>query len=210
MQAQAQAMMMDGQSKMMRAENEKQKMALDAKRIEIEGQYKQAEQFMKAEIERLKLEIVQHKSEVDVGGKMASMDAARKAQDAQQKLDLLALRLEQTNKDRDRELEYFKAVATMQGKPGSPEAMEQDTEAKAQQDEESAAQEAAEAAKKAQQEMMSQARDGAMVNLFVQMQEVMRGMNNPKDIEYDENGLMRALGGKPIMRDANGRVIRVG
>jgi len=38
----------------------------------------------------------------------------------------------------------------------------------------------------------------------------MQGMSNPKEIEYDENGLMRAMGGKPITRDQNGRVVRIG
>ena len=214
METQGQAMMLDGQSKMLRAQNEREKIALDAKRLEMEAQYKQAEQFMKAEVKRLEAEIVQHRSEVEVGGKMASMDAARQAQAAQHDLELLQARLEQMNKNRDRDLEYFKVVATMQGKPESPDAMDEmnaeNAQAEAQSSAESEAKEAARAAAEAQKEMLSQHRDATMVNLFVKMQEVMQGMSNPKEIEYDENGLMRALGGKPITRDQNGRVVRIG
>jgi hypothetical protein len=214
MKAQAQAMMLDGQSKMMRAENERQKLEQDAKRLEMDAQYKQAEQFMKAEVKRLEMEVVQHKSEVEAGGKMASMDAARKAQQAQHDMDLLVLRLEELNKSRDRDLEYFKVVATMQGKPESPDAMDEmnaeqaETEARAK--EESDAQEVARQAIEAQKEMLSQHRDATMVNLFVKMQEVMQGMSNPKEIEYDDNGLMVKMGGKPVARDEQGRVVRIG
>lgn len=214
MKAQAQAMMLDGQSKMMRAENERQKIEMDAKRLEMDAQYKQAEQFMKAEIKRLEMEVVQHKSEVEVGGKMASMDAARKAQEAQHDMDMLMLRLEELNKSRDRDLEYFKVVATMQGKPESPEAMDEmnaeQAQADAQSNAEHEAQEAARAAIEAQKEMLSQHRDATMVNLFVKMQEVMQGMSNPKDIEYDANGLMVKMGGRPVTRDGQGRVVRIG
>ena len=214
METQGQAMMLDGQSKMLRAQNEREKIALDAKRLEMEAQYKQAEQFMKAEVKRLEAEIVQHRSEVEVGGKMAGMDAARQAQAAQHDLELLQARLEQMNKNRDRDLEYFKVVATMQGKPESPDAMDEmnaeNAQAEAQSSAESEAKEAARAAAEAQKEMLSQHRDATMVNLFVKMQEVMQGMSNPKEIEYDENGLMRALGGKPVTRDQQGRVVRIG
>ena len=214
METQGQAMMLDGQSKMLRAQNEREKIALDAKRLEMEAQYKQAEQFMKAEVKRLEAEIVQHRSEVEVGGKMASMDAARQAQAAQHDLELLQARLEQMNKNRDRDLEYFKVVATMQGKPESPDAMDEmnaeNAQAEAQSSAESEAKETARAAAEAQKEMLSQHRDATMVNLFVKMQEVMQGMSNPKEIEYDENGLMRALGGKPVTRDQQGRVVRIG
>ena len=72
------------------------------------------------------------------------------------------------------------------------------------------AEEMAREAAKAQKEMMAQHRDAATIALFVKMQEVMNGMSSPKDIEYDENGLMKAIGGKPVVRDANGRVARIG
>ena len=203
METQGQAMLMDGQSKMLRAQNEREKIALDAKRFEMEAQYKQAENFMKAEVKRLEAEIVQHRSEVEVGGKIADMDASRKAQQAQHELDLLTLRMEQMNKDRDRDLEYFKVVASGKVEPTEPgETPEMD--------EQSSAEEMARQAAEAQKEMLSQHRDATMVNLFVKMQEVMQGMNNPKEVEYDENGLMMALGGKPITRDQNGRVVRIG
>ena len=203
METQGQAMLMDGQSKMLRAQNEREKIALDAKRFEMEAQYKQAENFMKAEVKRLEAEIVQHRSEVEVGGKIADMDASRKAQQAQHELDLLTLRMEQMNKDRDRDLEYFKVVASGKVEPTEPgETPEMD--------EQSSAEEMARQAAEAQKEMLSQHRDATMVNLFVKMQEVMQGMSNPKEIEYDENGLMRAMGGKPITRDQNGRVVRIG
>ena len=203
MKAQAQAMMLDGQSKMMRAQNEQQKIALDEKRLEMEAQYKQAENFMKAEVKRLEAEIVQHKSEVEVGGKMMSFEAAQKAQEAQHALDLLNLRLDQSNKDRDRDLEYFKVISANEAKESASEGMGVETET-------SDAEEMAREAANAQKEMMAQHRDAATIALFVKMHEVMNGMNNPKDIEYDENGLMKAIGGKPVVRDANGRVARIG
>jgi hypothetical protein len=103
-------MMADAQSKIMRAENEKQKLAQDAKRLEMDAQYKQAEQFMKAEITRLEMEVVQHKSEVEVGGKLAGAESAQRAQAAQHSIDMLKLRLDEVTANRDRELEYFKAI----------------------------------------------------------------------------------------------------
>jgi type III secretory pathway component EscR len=102
----------------------------------------------------------------------------------------------------------------MQGKPESPDAMDEmnaeqaETEARAK--EESDAQEVARQAIEAQKEMLSQHRDATMVNLFVKMQEVMQGMSNPKEIEYDDNGLMVKMGGRPVARDAQGRVVRIG
>jgi stress response protein SCP2 len=197
MKAQAQAMMLDGQSKMMRAENERQKIEQDAQRIEMDAQYKQAEQFMKAEVKRLEIEVVQHKSEVEAGGKMASMDAARKAQQAQHDMDLLMLRLDELNKARDRDLEYFKVLSAQESKMEATEVGEDDSDA----------QEMAREAIKAQQEF---ARDQMMSGIFQKIEEVMGHMTSPKDIEYDDNGLMVKMGGKSVTRDGQGRVVRVG
>lgn len=209
MEAQAQALTAEGQYKMAQAQNEQAKIALDAKRLETESQYKQAEQFMKAEIERLKLEVIQHKSEVDVSGKVVEMRHGHEAAEAQRQISLLEMKLDQLNKDRDRDLEYFKIVAGMQGKPESPEAA---MAAQENEREDSDAKEAAQEAMRAQQEMQANARDGAVMSIFVQMQEFMNKMQSgegPKDIEYDDNGLMRSFGGKQIIRDGNGRPVRI-
>lgn len=214
MKAQAQAMLMDGQSKMVRAENEKMKIALDAEKLKIEAQYKQAENFMKAEIERLKAAIIQHKSEVDVTGKIVDLNQSRNQEQARRDLELLTLKLEQMNKDRDRDLEYFKVVATMQGKPGSPEEMEAENEARQKEKEESDAVEMAKQAQEAQKAMLAEQKDREMISLFSQMSAALKALHDksdaPRSIEYDENGLMKAISGKPIARDAEGRVIQVG
>lgn len=209
MKAQAQAMLMDGQSKLARAENEKAKIALDAKRMELEAQYKQAENFMKAEMERLKAMIHQHKTEVDVTGKVVDMQRAKDAETWKQQLEAMQLRLEASNAEKDRALEYFKVLATQQGKPDSPDAMTSQQEGEARQAaerQEFEANEAARQAIEAQRVMESQMRDSVIHAIW---QEIQAG-KAPKEIEYDDNGLMRAMGGKPITRDNDGRVTRIG
>lgn len=209
MEAQAQAMLMDGQSKMARAENEKAKIALDAERLKIEAQYKQAENFMKAEMERLKAMIHQHKSEVDVTGKVLDMQSARKAEEHKQAMEALQMRMDQMNAEKDRALEYFKVLATSQGKPGSMEEIDAEnqkaeSERKAKQEQD--ANEAARQAIEARNIMESQMRDSVIAHIYERINE----MNGPKVMEYDENGLMKSMGGKPVVRDADGRVIQVG
>jgi hypothetical protein len=207
MEAQAQAMLMDGQSKMARAENEKAKIALDAKRMELEAQYKQAENFMKAEMERLKAMIHQHKSEVDVTGKVLDMQSARKAEEHKQAMEALQMRMDQMNAEKDRALEYFKVLAASQGKPGSlEEAQHEQAESERKAKEEQDANEAARQAIEARNIMESQMRDSVIAHIYERINE----MSGPKSIEYDENGLMKAMGGKPVARDADGRVIQVG
>lgn len=199
-QAQGQAMLMDGQSKMLRAQNEQQKIALDAKRMEMESQYKQAEQFLKAQIEGLKQQQAQMKAEADVTGKVVSMQHESAMKDTANQLDAVKLRLEHLGRERDRDLEWYKAMTTAITTGQMP-------------GEEPEVDEAAEAQQEMERQMQGQ-RDAMMVQAFNEMrgmlEDIKRSSETPKDVEYDENGLIKAIGGKPVTRDDSGRVRRIG
>jgi hypothetical protein len=189
-QAQSQALMMDGQSKMIRAENEKAKIAMDAKKLELETQYKQAEVFMKGEIERLRQQAAMLKSEMDTGGKVADLQSQMRAKETAAQIDAMKVQLDHLNKTRDRDLEYYKLVAE------KPEPVE----------DEGAMLEAEEAKREAQ--ARDHNRDATLAAVLQELRSLKE--SGPKVVEYDEKGLMKSIGGKPVVRDGSGRVRQIG
>ena len=185
--------MMDGQSKMIRAENEKAKIALDAERVKLETQYRQAETFMKGEIERLRQQAAMLKGEMDAGGKVADLKSQMMAKETAAQIEAMKVQLDHLNKTRDRDLEYYKLVAE---KP----ALE------APQEDEAAQMEAEEAKREAQ------ARDYNRDATLAAVLQELRAMRDtgPKIVEYDERGLIKSIGGKMVTRDESGRVRQIG
>lgn len=193
-QIQGQAMLMDGQSKMLRAQTEQQKLAIEAQKAQREVEYRQAEQFLKAQIESMKQEISRMKVEGDAAGKVASIQSQQAIKDTENRMELMSMRMQSINDQRDRDLEYFKAM--LQAQPSEPQAV------------------AAEAVETREQVDREGMRDAALVEMRNEMRQMMQAMmdaqNTPKDVEYDDNGLIKAIGGRPVSRDESGRVRRIG
>ena len=206
MKAQAQALMMDGQSKMARAQNEQQKLAIESKRLEIDMQYKQAEMLMRAQIERLKGEATELRSHMEVTGKVIDMKREQELRDNQSQLDALKLQLDHLNKTRDRDLEYYKTLTTAAVKGQMPETPDEVAAREA----DETAQAAAAAQKEMDRQMREGNRDAALVQMFNEIRAYMDRDPGPKVVEYDDKGLMRAIGGKAVTRDNSGKVIQIG
>ena len=206
LEAQSQAMLMDGQSKLMRAQNEQQKIQLEAKKAEVEAQYKQAEIFMRAEIETLRQRQIALKSETDTAGKVASLQQQLLIKDTDKQIEVMRMRLEHLDNTRDRDLEYYKALTTMAAKGQVPG----DEEAQAESDAEATAKEAADAQKAMQREMMDGQRDKIMVEMFNELRGFIEESRSPQPVEYDEKGLIKVIGKRSVTRDPSGKVVQIG
>jgi len=205
MQVQGQAMLMDGQSKMMRAQNEQAKIALEAKAMEIEKGYKQAEIFMRGQVEALKREQAQLKADMEASGKVIDMQDQLRKERMDRQLQAMEMQLDHVNKSRDRDLEYYKLLTNTE-----PPAVEDESAAAERMEAEEAARQAAEAQKAMEREMAGQ-RDAAMIMALQNIAQTVAqmGRNEPEDIEYDAKGLMVRKGNRLIVRDASGRAVRV-
>lgn len=206
MQAQGQAMLMDGQSKIERAKNERAKIALDAQRLELEAKYKQAEMFVSGQVEQLKREATQLKADMEASGKVIDLVQQRKSQEIDTAIQVMQMRLEAMNAAKDRDLEYLKLYVS--AKPDA-DAMATPEELAARGEAE-AARQAAEAQKAMDAEMRVDQRDAAIIGA---LQDVIRRLDErdkPRDITYGSDGLIATIGGKPVTRGADGRPVRVG
>lgn len=209
-QAQGQALMMDGQAKMMRAQTEQQKVALEVEKARVEAQYKQAESFIRQEVERVKADSARLKTETETMGKVASMQHESEMREMDRQLKAFELQLDQLSDARDRDLEWYKALATTGGPPESDEQVmarvqrEQDAEA------ERTAKEAAEAQQAMERERREGERDALMFRIAEEVRKVSERESTPKAVVYDEKGLIKQIGDRAIQRDDSGRIVSVG
>jgi len=205
-EAQAQAMMMDGQSKMMRAQNEQAKLALEAQKAQADAVYRQQEQALKAEIEQLRAYTGQLKAEMEASGKVVSMQHESQLKAADARLDALKVELDHLNKTRDRDLDYFQTLTSAAAKGQIPMSDEEMAEqvAKNQADAAAAAQE------KMEQERREGERDALFIGALNEIRAQVEAANSPRVVEYDDNGLIKSIGGKPVTRDESGRVRQIG
>lgn len=213
--AQADALRMDGQSKMMRAQTEQQKLQLEARRMQMEGQYKQAELYLKGQIEQLKAQLAQMKADADVTGKVVSMEHERQKEAIEAQLRMVEMRLDQTNANRDRDLEYFKTLAQSHGweQPEGPgvadiaKFLESQQQAQIEKQEQEAGQQAA---KDVEAAMRMDAVTQQLSQVMQAVQEMRESATVPKSIEYDREGRIAKIGGQPVERDEAGRPVRIG
>lgn len=206
LEAQSQAMLMDGQSKLMRARNEKAKIALEAQRQQTETQYKQAEMWMRGQMEEFKRQAAQLKADMEASGKLIDMGQERERQSVENALQVMQMRLEQLGKDKDRDLEYFKAL--LSAKPDQ-DALATDDEKAARKEKEVTAKQAADAQKQMEQQMAGQ-RDAAIYSAMQAIMQRLEDRDGPQDVAYDDKGLIARIGKKPVTRDQSGRVVRIG
>ena len=162
--------------------------------------------LMRAQIERLKGEASELRSHMEVTGKVIDMKREQELRDNQSQLDALKLQLDHLNKTRDRDLEYYKTLTTAAVKGQMPETPDEIAAREA----DETAQAAASAQKEMDRQMREGSRDAALVQMFNEIRAYMDRDPGPKVVEYDDKGLMRAIGGKAVTRDNSGKVVQIG
>lgn len=210
MMAQAEALKMDGQSKLQRNQIDAQKLQLEAAKAQSERQFREAEVLLKTQIERLKSDLNNAKTQVDVTGKVASLEAAKDKEDTENRLKVAQMRLDQLNAEKDRELTAYKMQSDHYVKLLELHNLNYSPEQYAEQ--------AAERESKAHEEQEKSANNerlmGELYANLVQITEKLGAMEAsskaPKPVKRDAKGLIIQIGGQPVMRDESGQVTQIG
>jgi len=106
-QVQAEALMLDAQSKMARAQVDAQKVAAEEKRLQVEMMLKIEEQKLKREIQTLQNELKGLKDAADSNAKVMSMEVEMKRRQTENDLKLLQIQIAETSKAKDRALDKY-------------------------------------------------------------------------------------------------------
>ena len=106
-QVQAEALMLDAQSKMARAQVDAQKVASEERRMQVEIMLKMEEQKLKREIQTLQNELKGLKDAADSNAKVLSMEVEMKRRQTENDLKLLQIQIAETSKSKDRALDKY-------------------------------------------------------------------------------------------------------
>jgi len=106
-QVQAEALMLDAQSKMARAQVDAQKVASEERRMQVEMMLKMEEQKLKREIQTLQNELKGLKDAADSNAKVLSMEVEMKRRQTENDLKLLQIQIAETSKSKDRALDKY-------------------------------------------------------------------------------------------------------
>lgn len=194
---QGQAMMLDAQSKMRRAEVDAMKVAAEERMQQATIAIKLREQELKTQIESLKADLAAMKVHSDAGEKVSSFAAQQIKQDMEGKIKVLEMQLEQVNASKERELELYKA-----DQQASLKLIELSTK------------ESIEKQKASVQPVNTSVHS---VNEAAQLAEMLKDIQKrledadaPKEVKRDAKGLIVAIGKKAVKRDASGQVVSIG
>ena len=106
-QVQAEAMMLDAQSKMARAQVDAQKVAAEERMMQAEMMLKIEEQRLKREISTLQNELKGMKDSADSNAKLLSMEVEMKRRQTENDLKLLQIQMAEISKSKDRALDKY-------------------------------------------------------------------------------------------------------
>jgi len=106
-QVQAEAMMLDAQSKMARAQVDAQKVAAEERMMQAEMMLKIEEQRLKREISTLQNELKGMKDSADSNAKLLSMEVEMKRRQTENDLKLLQIQIAEMSKSKDRALDKY-------------------------------------------------------------------------------------------------------
>lgn len=210
MEAQAQALVMDGQSKMQRNQIDAAKLRLEAQKQEFDSQTKEAEMLLKVEIEKLKSDLNVAKADADVTGKVRSIEAQRGKDAIEIQLKAAQMRLDELNTTKDRELNAYKMqmdhyvklleLHNVNYDPAETERREYEKQTAVQ-----AAHEEREHDKRLMGELHAN-----LVSMTEKLGAMEAKANQPKVIKRTKDGLIESIGGQSIIRDDSGKAVQIG
>lgn len=207
---QMQALLMDAQAKMQRNEVEMFKAQQAAQVAQVDAQARMAEAQARQQVDVLKARQVALQSEIDTAGKVQDMRVMLEKQAVDSRLKELQLALDSMNQARDRDVDVYKIQTDAVLKLLQMNGIAADPEAQAQKDQQAAAEREG-----AQAFMAMMAQSVATLTAQLQgvggaLEELKASKAAPLTIERDADGLMLSVGGRPVQRDASGRVMRIG
>ena len=202
MDAQAQALLMDGQNNAQRNKLEVAKARAEAHLREQELMFKTVEARAKTQLEDMRSRMTQLKTETEMAGKVASMQAEKEKQMLQAAMQGIEIKMDHMKAERDRQAEIYKIQLDSLTKQLISHGITADPEAEDAKDQEDMQE------KEMQRQVMGQIAASVveLTDRFMQMQEE---AGRPKEITRDGNGLIIAIGGKPVARDRAGRITAV-
>jgi len=106
---QAQAMMLDAQSKMARAQVDAQKAQAEQQMAQAQIMLKARESELKNQVSQLEVQLKGMRDKSDTDNKILSMEVEMKRRSTENSLKLLQLQLAEMSKQKDRELDKYKA-----------------------------------------------------------------------------------------------------
>ena len=216
-QIQAEALMLDAQSKMARAQVDAQKVAAEERMMQAEVMLKIEEQKLKREISSLQTELKAMKDSADNNAKVLSMEVEMKRRQTENDLKLLQIQLAEMSKAKDRALDKYIAdqraeidVAKMSmqemkdilpggmlvGEPEITEIFAYDTMMPEKPEEDIGEEEETEEEKPEEEEKGPDQRDVMLAMMAEQLAALQDQMNNSevrKEVIRDKDGLIKEI-----------------
>lgn len=195
----AEAALVDAQSKMARAENERLKVEADARYRAAELSLKLREQQVQGQMEALKHEIAALKLQNEADGKVASMSVEQQRRAFESELKVLEMRQEAINQERDRLMEKYKAEldASVEVLKLSVDSAKQERQLQADRE-------------MAKPEKPEKKEPDQLAEILARIQQRLDEEDAEKPITRDANGLIIAIGKRKVKRDEKGQAISIG
>lgn len=200
----AQAALIDANAK--REANQVQAMRVQSEReiAQMTAQSDAAVNAAKMQLETLKAEQTRIKGNIEAMGKVSSMELERERSRVELQIAALESVLKNNQADRDREVEVYKAqlaaATTLIGKQAGMQPMGAEDEQAPKPDAEQA-----NLTTQLLQQMLA-----SITDLTVTFAGMQADKSRPVDIARDANGLIVAIGGRPVRRDESGRAVGIG
>lgn len=202
---QGQAMMLDAQSKMRRAEVDAMKVAADERMQQATVALKLREMGLKSDIETLKRQLELMRSDDEHGAKVASIMSEQMKRDTENALKTLQMRLDAVQAEKQREFDIWKEQMDASLKLTELSVKESlETEKVAMQ---RAAQNGM-AKEKAQESAKSEATE--LAQMLADIKAKLDAEDEEKPIVRDDRGLIVAIGKRKVKRDASGQAVSIG
>ncbi len=207
MKAQAQALVMDGQSKMQKNQIEAQKLQLDQQMQAADLQYKSQEAQTKRDLAALQGRMAQMKAQIEAGGKVASMQLEKEKAAVQASINAMSTRQEHMRDERDRDVDVYKIQLDNLTKLMTAHGLTQDPFEKQRVDDEKAT--LSQLEKENTGKVMADLTD-KVITLQGKLAAAEEDQLKPREITYDDKGLILQIGNRKVKRDKSGKALSVG